>query len=56
MTQYKSIRMDIQAGREAIGHTRLTVNSEKFRKGGLIIREGSQNFLHKKREVEQPDQ
>lgn len=48
--------MDIQAGKEAIGHARLTVNSEKFRKGGLIIREGSQNYLHKKREVEQPDQ
>ena len=48
--------MDIQAGREAIGHARLKVNAEKFRKGGLIIREGSLKFSTQKREVEQPDQ
>ena len=56
MTQYKSIRVDIQAGREAIGHARLMVNAEKFRKGGLITREGSLKFSTQKREVEQSDQ
>lgn len=56
MTQHKSIRVDIQAGREAIGHARLMVNAEKFRKGGLIIREGSLKFSTPKRGVEQPDQ